>query len=467
LLAVLAVIGAAAGGLLAASTLWKRAHRRHGGGPPKKPKVWRNYLSPFEPSCLRTTRANQCPGYMECVAEMSSTSWLPPNPVNVRPPAPPVCSKENCLNRSRCHPPFRVFAYSKDNVPEALRPCFKSTLLSRLPNRSKHLVTDDPARACVFWVELDQIRNGVCKFDRLKELPHWNASSGGLPNGDGLNHIVFDERITLITPAFRRQFLGRAALAVTAAWTEKIVYGFDIAVGQGQQRYDAATTEALLALPPWQRKWLAAFKGSQTHPSRRTLATQHDERAGFVALSLSESFHSSCKTLPPKIKGKTGLVRAAAAGTVQERAKEKGVSLLEADCCDKWRTAYEQYDYKDVQNTTFGLILPGHSAATFRLTEMLRMGTIPVFVAIEQYWLPYGHAPHWEDAALFVPTAVDVHADLLPKLRALRDDHAKVLQMQRAAVRIYHEWFAGRQDEPMRAAVLEVLRRRFEYEGDE
>jgi hypothetical protein len=362
-----------------------------------------------------------------------------------------------------------VFAYGHHNVPDSIKGCFRpaSSLLQGLPERSRHLVTDDPDRACVFWVELDEIDRKRCPMRELQELPHWHASSGGLEKGGGLNHIFFDIRDEFITLDIRKRRLGRAGIAASsAAWSERMIAGLDVPVSLGVLNYNEPLTTALARTPPWERKWLATFKGSQTHPSRRTIATQHDEAAGFIALSLAEGIHT-CRTLPPKIRSNTAAKRAEFQGTIEELAKAKGVSLLEADCCAKWRAAYEQYDYNDVSNATFALVPPGHGAATFRLAEVLRMGSIPVFVGVEQHWAPYGHAPRWDEAALFVPTDVDVHANLLPLLRALKANRPKVRAMQQAALRIYRDWFHGVQMQPLRASVLEVLRRRFEFESDE
>lgn len=431
---------------------------------PRRPL--RNYLSSFRPTCLRERRASECPGYLECVEEMSRSTWHAPNPLRRQVVAKPLCTKEICLNWTRCHVPFRVYGYTRDTVPDSLKGCFHASdsLRALLPERSRHLVTDDPERACLFWFELAENRPSRCHWERLAELPHWHASSGGLTNGGGLNHVLFDIRFEFVTAELRRQRLGRAALATTTSWTSRFIPGFDVPVAIGPDNYDASLTETLVATPPWERKWLAAFKGSQTHPARRTLATQHDEAAGFVALTLSEGYHQ-CKTLPPKVKGRTALLRQASPVPVEQRAKAKGVSLLEADCCDKWREAYEQYSYRDTQNTSFALVIPGHGPQTFRLAEVIRQGTIPVIVGIEQWSLPYGHAPRWEEAAVLVPTHVDVHADLLPLLRAIRANRTRARAMQQATLRIYYEWFAGKGAQPARAAALEVLRRRFEFEG--
>jgi len=154
-----------------------------------------------------------------------------------------------------------------------------------------------------------------------------------------MNHVLVDFRDELITIALRSKRLGRAALAVTASWTERFVTGLDISVALGQQNYDVPLTAALAATLPWDRKWLATFKGSQSHPIRRTMSMEHDEKAGFIALALAEGIHT-CRTLPPRTKGRTDLVRRTARGSVEARAIKKGVSLLQADCCDKARDAY-------------------------------------------------------------------------------------------------------------------------------
>ncbi|KAG8457791.1 hypothetical protein KFE25_005804 [Diacronema lutheri] len=463
LVAVVALAAVIAGRVFVRVRRGARVKRRSATLTTRRPV--RNYLASFEPSCVRERRASECPGYLECVDAMSRSSWRPPNPLLKPVVEPPLCTKEVCLNWTRCHTPFRVYAYTRERVPESLKGCFPAgvpDLRTILPERSRHLVTDDPSEACLYWLELVEKRPHLCHWANLHELPYWHASSGGLPNGGGLNHVLFDIRFEFVTPELRRERLGRAALATTTLWTSRFVPGFDVPVAIGPDNYDAALTSSLVATPPWRRKWLAAFKGSQTHPARRTIATQHDEAAGFIALSLSEGYHQ-CKTLPPKVKGKTALARRASHIPVERRAAQKGVSLLEADCCDKWRTAYEMYPYRDTQNASFALVIPGHGPQTFRLAEVIRQGTIPVIVGVEQWWLPYGHAPRWEEAALFVPTHVDVHADLLPRLRAIRANATRAAAMQRAALRIYDEWFSGK--EAARAAALEVFRRRFEFEG--
>ncbi|KAJ1625691.1 hypothetical protein T492DRAFT_1037875, partial [Pavlovales sp. CCMP2436] len=218
----------------------------------------RNLLSPFEPSCLRTTRARDCPGFEECLGVMSGTPWQPPNPLLLPTLQLPQCSKENCLNRSKCHMPFRVFGYHRDNVPEPLKSCFDTgpnqTLRDRLPDRSRHLVTDDPSRACVFYLEIDQSHKGTCDdWRKISQLPHWHASSGGLTNGGGMNHVLVDFR-----------------------------------------------DELLAAILPWDRKWLATFKGSQSHPIRRTMSMEHDEKATAATrrvTHMSSMITKMCKTV--------------------------------------------------------------------------------------------------------------------------------------------------------------------------
>ncbi|KAJ1636582.1 hypothetical protein T492DRAFT_861302, partial [Pavlovales sp. CCMP2436] len=59
------------------------------------------------------------------------------------------------------------------------------------------------------------------------------------------------------------------------------------------------------------------------------------------------------------------------------------------------------------------------------------------------------------DAAFFVPTSVDIRTDLLPLLRKLHANRTRTRAMQKAALRIYGEWFSG--ENPARAAVLEVI----------
>lgn len=399
------------------------------------------------------------------MASMYGNKILPANPLQLR-PGRNLCNKQICLNRTRCALPFRIFAYTAESLPTRLRACFSPgfDLRLHLPPHLRELVTDDPSRACVFWVE-PRIKGDRCPFRLLRELPFWDSSSNGVPGFGGLNHVIFETQDNTFDMQTRWRTLGRAALAVVPSSTERFVPGLDVAIPLDQKNHDLKWRAALSNTPPWGRKWLAAFKGSVSHASRARFAMHHDEAAGFIAIVISEG--RECPTEIPKSKHNTSASRVAPSGTLEDRAAKAGISVFKADCCERARIAYESYNYQDVMNSTFGLILPGHAVATYRLTEVLSVGTIPVFIGAEGYALPYGHAPRWHEAALFVPADVDVHGTLMPRLRDIAADRARLIAMQKAALHIYNTWFDGEGTLPMHAGVVNILRRRFEFETDE
>ncbi|CAM9211637.1 unnamed protein product, partial [Ascophyllum nodosum] len=51
------------------------------------------------------------------------------------------------------------------------------------------------------------------------------------------------------------------------------------------------------------------------------------------------------------------------------------------DFCATLKAKYNDFDYKHLMNTTFGVVPAGRSPATFRLAEVMSAGAIPVFVA--------------------------------------------------------------------------------------
>lgn len=55
-------------------------------------------------------------------------------------------------------------------------------------------------------------------------------------------------------------------------------------------------------------------------------------------------------------------------------------SVHDPDLCNRISHSYAEHDYADLMNTTFALIPSGHSPATYRLTEALSAGCIPVFI---------------------------------------------------------------------------------------
>jgi hypothetical protein len=209
--------------------------------------------------------------------------------------------------------------------------------------------------------------------------------------------------------------------------------------------------------PPWRRKWLLTFKGTATNALRSRMALYHDERSRVVVAVYPNPHKCTRKGRAMPIDGRQK----------QPVALDFGAN---EGCCAQMERLYARYNFYDLMNTTFGLVMPGHSPASYRLAEVLAAGCIPVFVGMEYGLLPFAEMIPWSEFALSAPADVDVQAGLLPKLRALAEDRPRLQRMQAHALRVYTEHFqpvayGGRiSDANVRRTTLELLRRRFEYE---
>ncbi len=139
------------------------------------------------------------------------------------------CLMETCFDFSRCPgPPFLHHVYpSPDSVPLPSRSYSK--ILSLL--RDSPLHTDDPSRACLFFVAVDTLdrdRKGENYVEglrtRIPELEHWN---------NGTNHVIFN-LFSGTYPDYREDELnfdpGRAILAKASFSGQKYRPGFDISL---------------------------------------------------------------------------------------------------------------------------------------------------------------------------------------------------------------------------------------------
>jgi hypothetical protein len=424
----------------------------------------------------------------------------------------PRCARENCVDTTRCVLPFRFYVYNTaqlaaQGVDPATLACIDDTELWE-PS-SEELRTTDPERACLFWINA---RTG-CKagFKRVTTLPNWQR---------GLNHVIFETTDRGIPREFRHRHLGRAAIAQGFSTTDNFVHGVDVSVALRTPSRALALHRRFGGMLPWHRKWLIAFKGEANSPVRARLAGYHNpaERIAIVVYpthhNCNASGHALVRKTPvrsggkqqrlvsfrrpaarasrsaasgkPRAMAKGGRPRAlaegASAATASQGARAAGqvmaVSPEREACCASLRSFYNSYDFDDLMNATFAMVLPGRSPASYRLSEVMAAGCIPVFVGLEFAILPYAESIRWAELSLSAPAHVDLRAALFPTLRALANDQPRLRRMQAAVLDAYRGHFApvdGAVDgnntdrsrrlvyAHVRRQVIETMRRRFEF----
>ena len=117
-------------------------------------------------------------------------------------------------------------------------------------------------------------------------------------------------------------------------------------------------------IPP---KYFLTFQGVETHPVRRSLGRLHNGRDVVI---------------------------------VNRCTNPKALSRRYNECTLFGETPWEFEDL--LANTTFSLVVGGHSIFSPRLLEVLAAGAIPVIVA-DEWVLPYSDVIDWEAVAVQVP----------------------------------------------------------------
>ena len=397
------------------------------------------------PQCGHRQVLGTCAGYAECMdaikdfreadflrAARTAREGRPPLA-----PARPWCDRWSCMDHAACALPFKVYQYTRaDLANHPLLSCLQTTNLSHA-QIARH-VTHEPKRACAFWFEVGQ---------RCRNLPH--ASTLPYWRGNGINHVFIDHWDRGIDAAERAQWLGRAAIAQGHATAERWVHGLDIALGLHPRMPLSPSDLRLAATPPWARRYLLTFKGTHSHISRVRAGMHHDLARRVVLATFPH---------PMQCMVSTSLRRPYA------MSKERRLSPLHADCCQRLKVFYEGYEYRRLMNTTFALVMPGRQPASYRLAEVLGRGSIPVFYGFDDALLPYDELIDWSALSLNVPIDVSFERTLLPLLEAAAADRPRMARMQREGQRVFRRWFGTRSATAGDHAILETLRRRFELE---
>eukprot|EP00904_Undaria_pinnatifida_P007033 jgi/Undpi1/345/HiC_scaffold_1.g00341.m1 len=210
--------------------------------------------------------------------------------------------------------------------------------------------------------------------------------------------------------------------------------GYDIALPLAPRK----VFDYLTGIAPLDREHFLTFKGTlylKHHGSeeRVSLLPLHDEANGIITALSCFELH--------------------------------GDHLLEENIeyCKSLKQRYDNFDYNDLMNTTFGLVPGGRSPGTYRLAEVMSAGAIPVFVA-RDIIEPFREQYDWPSFSFaFAPT--DVLPSLVETLRAVSPE--QLAEMQRKSLEAYWEIFGGtvRDYVPIARRMVEVLRLRIGHRG--
>lgn len=98
------------------------------------------------------------------------------------------------------------------------------------------------------------------------------------------------------------------------------------------------------------------------------------------------------------------------------------------DFCKYLKSDYNDYNYNELMNTTFGLVPSGRSPGTYRLGEVMSAGAIPVIVARNTV-RPFQEEFDWPSFS-FVFSPEEVQTSMVQTLRALSPEEVAEMQVR-------------------------------------
>lgn len=322
----------------------------------------------------------------------------------------PLCSMDACFNFTRCENASELLIYTYD-LPAPPRRFF-----SRI-NESKYF-TDDPEKACIFLVFLD---NDNPWPPHPNSLQYWNG---------GLNHalVIFADKWSQKGPP--QDSIGNASVMASDIHETTYRAGFDISIplpGTYHMR-------DMLEVKATERKYLATFRGLRylghsgegTFRSWDSFRTMHNGVDVIVATSCNHPINN------------------------MNREKEPELGLH----CDDDDLIHKGHSFTDLMNSTFAFVPSGIQPASYRFIEVLSAGAIPVLIA-DNYVKPYDTLIQWYKCLLQFPTT-EMHR-IVDTLRAMKKE--EVLKRQENCIAIYREFLQD--DETLIRASVRALKARF------
>ncbi|KAG0556237.1 hypothetical protein KC19_11G037500 [Ceratodon purpureus] len=325
------------------------------------------------------------------------------------PPKFPSCTMDTCFNYSKCANMAEPLVYTYD------RPSPPTRYFQGI-NESKYW-TDDPEKACFFFVFLDTNYPWPIW---PKDLPHWNG---------GMNHVLITYADKWESRNPPGDSIGNASIMGTIVYQSTYRPGFDIPIplpGKAHMTH-------LQSVPILQRKYFATFRGTRYLGNFDGAFRSSDEFRGLhngedVVVATTCRQYTNNKIL--------------------EEHPELGIH------CDEDRELYTKFGFKDLMNTTFGLAPAGRQPASYRLIEVMSAGAIPVLIT-DNYVKPLDTYIHWHDCLLEFPTSEIPR--IIPALRALTTKD--ILYRQENCLRIYNEFL--KDDDSLMEASMRALKERF------
>ncbi|MCO5564943.1 hypothetical protein L7F22_018613 [Adiantum nelumboides] len=324
----------------------------------------------------------------------------------------PRCSMDVCFNFSRCDQgaDHELLIYSYDSPSPPVR------YFTGLKNTHWH--TDNATKACLFFVFLDL---NSPHPPHPRQLPYWN---------NGMNHVLITFADMWKQRGPPQDTIGYASVMVSDIHETIYRPGFDISIPLPGKLH----MRELQEVRPHERKYLMTFRGL------RYLGRAHEEGV----LRSAEVFRAMHN-------GKDVIVvtscRHPTNNVVRKGAPELGKN------CEEDEAEYGKYAYKELMNTTFGLVPAGRQPSSYRMIEVLSAGVVPVLVA-DNYVKPFDTLIQWHRCLLQFPSSEMQR--IVPTLRAM--DAVELLSRQRYCTRIYHAFL---KDDPtlLRAAITSLTAR--------
>ncbi|KAI5071770.1 hypothetical protein GOP47_0014021 [Adiantum capillus-veneris] len=324
----------------------------------------------------------------------------------------PLCSMDSCFNFSRCAnmANFRIYAYG----PPYYEPLSYLAALNSTP-----WLTTNASEACLFLVTMPTHHVRPCP-PHPSTLPHWNG---------GLNHVIatLADRWSITAPP--PHTIGNASVLASCLYETTHRPGFDISIPLAGKTH----LTHLQSLKPWDRKYFLTFRGTRylghkegNFRSNPAMRAMHNGKDVVVAVTCNQVTNNE----------------------IREQNPDAGKG------CDEDESRFKRYGFRELMNSTFGLVPAGRSPSSYRLIETMSTGSIPVLIS-DNYVKPFEGLIQWHQCALQFPTSEI--ARILPALRAVSREEMK--RRQRYCLFIYEEYL--KDDVALVSAVVKSLKLRF------
>lgn len=331
------------------------------------------------------------------------------------------------------------------------------------PPADMFLRAASPWDACIIVVPLGKhaYTSGQWRYE-LKELQH------AVPNwSDGRNVIIIDQSDVPITSFHRRTHrLGHSLIVQSHTDYADFVQGFDVSIPIGFSPIGYSNTSHLRALWPIdapRRSYLLSFKGQVALERMADSFVRHSlfalEHVSADARGRAVGVYLHC------FEPRTG----------SRRRNSAPDSSMGEQCLRSAARERLGPSYSELLNTTFALCPAGRSPASYRMSEALASGAIPVFLSGAgrhqvggeaghgAYVPPLGDVVRWEQMSLHVHHA-HLYAMNATRLVALLSavSAEEMLAMQRG---VREAWEQHLRPERVGHTLWAILRRRVSLRG--